>query len=528
MRFDTIIMGGEVVDGTKKAAFKSDVGIKGERILAIGDLAGAEAAEKIDAAGLIVAPGFIDIHTHSDFTLLVNGAAESQVHQGVTLEVIGQCGFSLAPVDDADSANVLVPAQFQKIEITWKSFGEYLARLERQDLGVNVIAMVGQGTIRRTVMQDALRPATPTETDRMVRLLEESLAEGAGGFSTGLEYWPGKSSTCEEILPLCEVAARRNVLYSTHVRNRDNYYDVSFAEALALARNSGVKLQISHIQPKFGAPPNAMAHTLDMIEWAGEAGADVAFDVIPSVWAHTGLTAALPSWALEGGTEKLIKRLQNPEEREKMKYNPMPHWLLVPARKWDRIALLRSSHHKDLIGMTFEEIGQARGVDPYDAYFDLLLEAGDDLHSLMWTSRNFSEDDVRLCLKQPECGVISDTFALAPHGALKGMIGSLNGYGWVARLFEHYVRQEGLLSLEEAVHKITSLPASRLGLNDRGILRPGAQADITIFNINTISDNSSITAPCVYPSGIEHVLVNGKFTIKSADRMDVNPGRVIR
>lgn len=528
MMFDTIILGGKIADGSGKPAFKSDVGINGDRVAAVGALSEAEAKEKINAEGLIVAPGFIDIHTHSDFTLLINGAAESQVHQGVTLEVIGQCGTSLAPLENSELDSVLVPDRFSDLDISWKTFGEYLSRLEQQQLGINVMALVGQGTIRRAVMKDAWRPASPAEINKMVQLLENSLDEGAGGFSTGLEYWPGKSSSPEEIAPLCEVAASRNALYATHVRNRDAYYDLAFSEALALARISGVKLQISHIQPKFDAPPQAMEHTLEMIHWSREAGADVAFDVLPTVWSHTKLTASLPAWALDGGKYKLIERLQNPEEREKMKYNPNPVWLLVPARKWDKIVLLRSSRHEDLIGMTFEEIGRKRGVDPYDAYFDLLLEAGDDLHSLMWTSDNFSEDDVRLCLKQPECSVISDTFALAPYGELAGMIGSLNGYGWIARLFEHYVRQESIITLEDAVHRVTGLAAERLGLEDRGYIRSGCRADITIFDPKTISDRSTIHEPCVYPTGIAHVLVNGQFAIKDAKRMKFNAGQVIR
>lgn len=528
MIFDTIISGGEIIDGSNKQAFKSDAGIKDDRILAIGKLAGAEAAEIIDASGLMVAPGFIDIHTHSDSTLLADGAAESQVHQGVTLEVIGQCGLSLAPHDDYEFIKSLLTVDSADLDITWQTFGEYLARLEQQELGLNVMAFVGHGTIRRAVIKDAWRPATPKEIKEMVRLLEASLAEGASGFSTGLEYWPGKASNTEELIPLCEAASRHNVLYATHVRNRDAYYDQGFCEALALARNTGVKLQISHIQPKYGAPPHAMEHTLEMIRWAREAGADVAFDVIPSVWSHTGLAASLPSWALEGGLEKLMARLLNPGEREKMKQNPNPVWLLVPARKWDRILLLRSNQNQDLIGMTFEQIGEKRGVDPYDAFFDLLLEAGEDLRSLMWTSHNFSEADVRLCLQQPECIVMSDTMALAPYGVLKETIGSLNGYGWAARLLQHYVREEAVIPLEEAVHRITGLPATRLGLTDRGVLRPGAMADITVFDAQAVTDHSTIKEPCIHPSGIVHVMVNGKFAVKNAERLKTNTGRVIR
>jgi N-acyl-D-amino-acid deacylase len=528
MMFDVIIAGGDIVDGSNKPAFKSDVGIKGDRIITIGDLADAEAEEKIGAAGLTVAPGFIDIHTHSDFTLLINGAAESQVHQGVTLEVIGQCGTSCAPLGNSEPAKPSVPGYQSGLDITWKTFGEYLGRLEQQELGLNVIALVGHGTIRRAVLNDELRPVTEDEINEMMCILESSLEEGAKGLSSGLEYWPGSVSNPEEILPLCEVTKRHNGLYATHVRNRDLAYDLGFSEALAMARISGVKLQISHIQPKFGAPPHAMEHTLKMIHWAREAGADVAFDVIPHDWNHTSLTASLPSWAFDGGLDKLGARLRNPDNREKMKHNPKPIWQLVTARKWDKIVLLRSKKNKDLIGMTFEQIGKERRKDPYDAYFDLLLEEGDDLNSLMWTSHAFSEADIHLCLQQPECIVASDTMALAPYGALKDTIGSLSGYSWIARLFQHYVREQSIISLEDAVHRVTGLPAERLGLKDRGYVRPGGIADITIFDPKTITDRSTIRNPCCYPTGIAHVLVNGDFAIKNAVRKNINAGRVIR
>jgi N-acyl-D-aspartate/D-glutamate deacylase len=306
------------------------------------------------------------------------------------------------------------------------------------------------------------------------------------------------------------------------------YFDMGFSEALSMARNSGVRLQIAHIQPKFGAPPHAMEHTLEMIHWARKAGADVAFDIIPHDWNHIKLTASLPSWAFEGGFEKLTARLKNSDDREKMKQNPKPVWQLVPAGKWNRIRLLRSKKNKHLIGLTFEQIGKERGKDPYDAYFDLLLEEGEDLNSLMWTSHAFSESDIHLCLQQTECIVISDTKALAPYGALKDTIGSLSGYGWIARLFQHYVREKSIISFEDAVYRVTGLPAERLGLKDRGYVRPGCMADITIFDPKTITDRSTINQPCIYPSGIAHVLVNGHFVIKNAERIKVNPGRVIR
>ncbi len=528
MMFDLVISGGKIVDGSGRAVFQSDVGIKEDRITAVGDLADALAEKRIDVNGLVVAPGFIDLHTHSDCTLLVNGAAESQVHQGVTLEVVGQCGYSAAPIPDAELGKRVLIGYHPSIEIDWRSFDEYLNRLAKTDLGLNVMSAVGHGTVFQTVMKGELRSPNPDEIDEMVRLVETALEEGAVGLSTGLELMPGSMARPEEILPLIAATERYGAVYETHVRNRDVSYDVGFAEALAAARMTGVKLQIAHIQPKFGAPERAMEHTLEMIRWTRESGVDVCFDLFPYDWNHIGVSAALPPWAFEGGIDALLKRLGDPKAREKMKKNPKPIWQLIPAGRWNDIVLFRSTHHKDLIGLTFEEIGRRRKVDPYEAAFDLLLEEGEDLYDLSMTGHSFSEADVKLCLSQPESIVISDTMAVAPYGLLEDTIGSLIGYGWTARLFQKYVREDPVLSLEEAVNKLTGLPAQRLGLKDRGHIVAGAMADVVVFDPDTIENRATLKRPAQYPRGIEYVLVNGKTVIEKGNRTGNNPGRVIR
>ncbi len=529
MTFDCLLEGGTIYDGTGADPVVADVGIAGGRITAIGDLGAAEAERRLDVAGLAVAPGFIDLHTHSDFTLLVNGHAESQVHQGVTTEVVGQCGISCAPVNcDADIEKNGVGYMAGHICLGWRSFGDYLKRLEATPLGVNVAAFVGQGTVQQAVMGDALRAPEPEELAQMERLVEEAFEQGAAGLSSGLEYWPGRLSKVEHLVPLVEVAARRDGLYATHVRNRDIYYDIGFGEAISTARAAGARLQISHIQPKFGAPDYAMEHTLEMIALAGRHGLDCAFDVIPHDWSHTRVSAILPPWALQGGPEALLDRLADPKQRARMKQNPDPMWRIVSAGHWHEIRLLRSDENPHLVGATFEEIGRDRGVDPYDAALDLLREEGEGLHQLLWTSRSFSEADIRLCLQQPDCAVISDTLALAPYGALEEQIGSLSGYGWAARFLGTYVRDEALLSLAEGIRKVTAVPAARLGLKDRGSLAVGMQADIVVFEAERIASRCTIEAPRRYATGIAHVLVNGRPVVQDGARLDANPGRVLR
>ncbi len=529
MLFDSILAGGTVYDGSGAPGFAADVGIREGRITVLGDLSEAEAGERLDASGLAVAPGFVDLHTHSDFTLVVNGRAESQVHQGVTTEAVGQCGHSCAPLRAREDIARVAIGYVQGSEGTgWKSFDEYLSHLEQRPLGVNVAAFVGHGAVHRAVLGDAMRAPEPDEVDAMADLVRESLEAGAAGFSTGLEYWPGSLASIEHIVPLCKAASDADALYATHVRNRDYYYDLGFGEALATARQAQAKLQISHIQPKFGAPPHAMEHTLEMVRDAGRREVDVAFDVIPHDWSHTLVMAILPQWALEGGVERTLVRLADPAARVRIKRNPRPIWQLVAAGRWSDIVLLHSNQNPQLIGTTFAEIGKLRSVDPYDAVFDLLLEEGDEMAQMMWTSQSFSEDDIKLCLEQSECAVISDTLALAPYGDLAEQLGSLSGYGWAPRFLRRYVAEQSVLDLPEAVRRLTSLPAARLGLRDRGAIRPGAWADITVFDPERIAEGWSIAEPRVYPSGIEHVFVNGRAAVRGGRRTEADGGMVLR
>ncbi len=526
--FDTILQGGCVIDATGSAPYLADVGIVGDRIAAIGDLSLATAKARIDCHGLTVAPGFIDIHTHSDYTLLVDGRADSQICQGVTTEVIGQCGFSCAPLKSAAGGRGVIGYVELGMDMTWRSFGEYLDRLEQAKPAVNVAALVGHGAIHRAVMGDESKAPTESDVAEMVKLAEQAFDDGAKGLSTGLEYWPGNDAPMQEIEALTAVAARRGGLYATHVRNRDVYYDLGFTEAVATARHAGARLQISHIQPKFGAPAQAMQHTLELLYRARREGVDVAYDIIPHDWSHTVMVSVLPAWAREGGTTQTLERLRDPSLRERMKHNPRPIWRLVTERKWDDIVLLKSAVNADLVGLSFAEIGRQRGIDPYDAVFDILFEEGQGLSSVMWTSRSFSDADVCMCLRETDSMVMSDTLALTDRGPLNGTIGSLSGYGWTARLLGHYVRDRQIISLPEAIAKITSMPADRVGIRDRGRLTVGSFADVVVFDAATVQDRSSFLLPRRHPDGIAHVWVNGVQVVNEGQRNDAQPGQVLR
>jgi N-acyl-D-amino-acid deacylase len=525
--FDCILSHGTLIDGTGAPARDADIALRGDRVVAIvaaGALDSAVSAERIDARGLTLTPGFIDIHTHSDFTLLVDGRADSAVCQGVTTEVVGQCGFSAAPMGAVpDASQMLGHIAEAGVALDWRGFGGYLERLEAARPAVNVAAFVGHGAIRRAAGVGASHTSMRT-------LAEQAFDDGAFGLSTGLEYWPGNEAPAEEIEAMAAVAARRARLYATHVRNRDIDCAAGFAEALQTARSAGARLQISHIQPKFGAPPNAMARALEQLDDAERHhGVDVAFDVIPHEWSHTVVVSCLPAWAREGGTAATLARLADPAARARMKHNPQPIWRLASEGHWDRIVLLRSLAHPEWVGQTIATIARLLGhADGFDAVLDLLRDEGEQMPQLMWTARNFDDADICLCLRDRRCSVMSDTLTVSARGPLQGVIGSLGGYGWTARLLGGYARERGVLTLAEAVHRISGRPAARLGLIDRGVLREGAFADLAVFDAQGVQDATSIAAPATHPAGFVHVFVNGRAVVRGGRRNDECPGRVLR
>jgi len=375
--FDILIKKGKIIDGSGQAGYIGDVGIKEGCIIAIGALEDSQAGQTIDAQGLIVTPCFIDIHTHSDVTLIADPRAESQIRQGVTTEVIGQCGVSLAPCTDetrkATLNNFGIP-DFGE----WNSFEQLLEVMENARIATNVVGMVGHGALRNTVMgMNAPRPATDKEVAKMVKLLEQSLEQGAFGWTTGLEYHPGKMASYDEIAALCSTVARVDGFYATHSRNRDSRYFVGFGEALDVARETGVRLQISHINPKYGRPEHTMRNTIQMIEWAREEGLDVAMDILPTNWNHTSATALLPAWSFELSKEDFISLLKTKNGRQRLKVNPLSIWQLAVEEKWDRIRLLACVQNSQYIGCTIQDIAQDRKTTCWDVIFDLMLEEGE-------------------------------------------------------------------------------------------------------------------------------------------------------
>lgn len=528
MTYDTLITNARIVDGSGAPWFESDVAISGNRIAAIGNLSGMQAGRRIDARGWLLAPGFIEIHGHSDSTLLINPRAESSIHQGVTTECTGNCGSSLFPVNEKNRDQVFnhFTSFVSEYDVTWCSLTELKARYESQGIAVNIVPMVGHNTVRQAVKGLHMGPASRYELEAMADLVDQAMAQGARGFSTGLEYPPGSASNQEELVFLTRPLRLYRGLYVTHIRNRDLRYMEAIEEALAIGTEAGVAVQISHNVAKIGAPEGIMERVLKRIERARENGLNVAFDVGAYLGGQTTPLGSLPPWAFEGGPEETLKRLADPETREKMRAYEYPIWRIVRLGMWDKVRLASSKANARWVGKTFAEIAAAQEKDPWDVMFDLLLAEGGGFYDLMWEGEIYKPEDRDRVLRHPLSSVCCDGRTLAPYGPLSKR-DYHHVYTWIAYLLRHHVRERGFLSLEEAVHKVTGSAANRLGLFDRGFIREGLAADLVLFDLESVHDRATLEAPHLYPEGFHYVFVNGRLTLEEGSHTGALAGKVL-
>ncbi|MBI2154765.1 MAG: D-aminoacylase [Candidatus Rokubacteria bacterium] len=528
--FDTKIEGATVVDGTGAPGFRADVGITGEVIAAVGDLSREPAGTTLRASGLTLAPGFIDIHSHSDWRLWANRRAESKIRQGVTTEVVGNCGFSPAPVnpsfrEDLRGFALYVP---EGMDFSWQSVEEYLTRFDHGGCALNVIQLLGHGTLRIAAMGFARRKPTDRELAHMKRLVAESLEGGAWGISTGLIYAPGSYGETDEIVELARVAGRHRGFYASHIRGEAANLLNSITEAITIGREGELPVQVSHIKaagrPHWGKVKDALA----LIDAARAEGLDVTADVYPYTASSTTLRTLLPGWALEGGVEAMLGRLQNPAERARLRAEveagKKGEEDLVANAGWDGIMIAYAPGSREVEGKRLSEIAKERGVAPMDAVMDLLLASRGKVYMILF---QLDEADLRLALAHPHVMIGSDGSALATHGELGQGKLHPRSYGTFPRVLARYWRDERLLSVEQAVHKMTGLPATKLGLKDRGVIRVGAKADLVAFNGRTVADRATYEEPYQYAAGIEYVLVNGRLVIKGGEHTGSLPGRVL-
>jgi N-acyl-D-amino-acid deacylase len=526
---DLKIEGATVIDGTGTAGGRADVGIRDERIVALGDLSREPAGNRLHAAGKTVAPGFIDMHSHSDWRLLGNRRAESKIRQGVTTEVVGNCGFSPAPasdefLDDLRSFALYVP---KGMDFRWRSVGDYLRAYDAGGLALNVVQLVGHGTLRVAVMGFARRAPDARELTRMQKLLADAHEDGAWGLSTGLIYAPGSYAATEEIVTLARVAARHRGFYASHIRGEGATLLDAVAEAIRIGREADLPVQISHVKAAGRPSWGRVADALALVDAARGEGLDVTADVYPYTASSTSLRTLLPDWALEGGPEAMLERLADPAARARIRrevLSPATGHGLAERVGWENVMIAGCEHRTDAIGKRLSEIAAARGLEPVDAMLELLADVAGRAAVIQF---QIDEADLRRVLVHRHVMIGSDGSALAPYGEMAAGQPHPRSYGTFPRVLGEYVREQRVLALPHAIHKMTVLPARRLGLRDRGVIAVGARADLVVFDARRVADLATYEAPHRYPAGIEHVLVNGRFVIKDGEHTGSLPGRVL-
>ena len=521
------------MDGTGSPWFRGDVGIVGDRITAVGALGDTTASARVDATDLIVAPGFIDLLGQSEFNVLVDGRAASKILQGVTTEVTGE-GSSIAPVNDRLILEAAPNATHFGVAQDWRTLADYFKRLdERSHSAINVATFVGAGGIRNYVIWKDDRPATPAELERMKQLVAEAMQQGALGLSTSLQYVPDRFASTDEIVELAKVAARYGGVYFTHQRSESARIFESLDEVFAIAERAGIPAEIWHLKTAYKANFGKMPEVLRRIEAARARGLDVTANQYPYTRASNGLDSCLPLWAREGGFEKTLPRLTDPATRERIKKDMDDPNATTWENQWyganggDGV-MLSSVLNRDLAkyeGMTLTQIGKAMGKDPRDAVIDLVI--ADHGESSVITSI-MDEDDVRTALRHPLVGVGTDSGAQAQDGRLSESKSHPRAWGSFPRILGRYVRDEHLLTLEEAIRKMTSKAADRVHLTDRGVLRPGMMADVTVFDAATIRDVSTFDDPKHYAVGVTQVFVNGTRVVADGAITAARPGRALR
>jgi dihydroorotase/N-acyl-D-amino-acid deacylase len=529
--FDLVIRDGHIVDGTGSPWYAADIGIRDGRIAAIGKLTSAEARKTIDAHGLTVAPGFIDMLGQSELTILVNPSLPSKIYQGITTEITGE-GGSAAPSNDALRAADRGEYQHFGITADWSTYREYFARLEKQGIGINVADYVGATQIRRMVLGDDDRAPTAAELERMKELVRQAMHDGAVGVSTSLQYAPAPYAKTEELIALAAEAGKLGGIYATHMRSEGDAETAAIDEAIRIGREGHLPVEIWHLKAAGRKNWGRMPAIVAQIETARAAGVEVGANTYAyTAWFNT-FSAFIPPWAHDGGDRKLIERLKDPATRSRIRKD-----METPSSSWDNewleiagpeailIGAVQNPKLLPLQGKTIAEIAKMRGKDPIDTICDLLIEDNAATEVAVF---GMSEPDVTLALQQPWVSIDNDSQGTAPDGILGQAHPHPRAYGTFPRILRKYVREEHKLTLEDAIRKFSALPAQRMRLSDRGVLKQGMWADIVIFDPATIRDLATFEKPNQLSEGMQYVLVNGDPVIEDGKMTHALPGKVLR
>jgi N-acyl-D-amino-acid deacylase len=529
--FDVIVRGGTVYDGTGAAGRRADVGIRGDRIAAVGDLAAAQGTTVVDATGLAVAPGFINMLSWATESLLVDGRSQGDIRQGVTLEIFGE-GSSMGPLNDAMKRRAIEQMGDIKYEITWTTLAEYLQELERRGVSPNVASFVGATTIREHVIGLEDRKPTAAQLEEMRALVRREMEAGALGIGSSLIYAPAFYATTEELIELCKVAAEYRGKYISHMRSEGNRLLEAVDELVRISREAGIPAEIYHLKAAGQANWPKMNDVIAKVEAARRAGLKITADMYTYTAGATGLDAAMPPWVLDGGYDEAYKRLRDPQVRPKIAAairSGGSDWenLYVAAGSPERVLLVEFKNEKlkPLTGKTLAEVAKLRNEDPVDTIMNLVLEDRSRVGTVYFM---MSEENLRQQIRLPWVSFGSDAGSMAPEPPFTRSSAHPRAYGNFARLLGRYVRDEKVIPLEEAVRRLTGLPATNLELDRRGFIREGMFADLAVFDPATIADRATFEQPHQFAVGMRHVFVNGGHVLKDGEHTGATPGRVVR
>jgi N-acyl-D-aspartate/D-glutamate deacylase len=528
--FDFVIENGHIIDGTGSPWYAADIGIRDGKIAAIGHLAGP-ATRRIDAHGMIVAPGFIDMLGQSELTILVNPQLPSKIFQGITTEITGE-GGSIAPLNDPIIAADHVAYEHYKVKPDWRTLAQYFARLERQGMGINLASYVGATQVRRMVLGDADKKPNDAELNSMKAFVRAAMEEGAVGLSTSLQYAPAPYATTEELIALASEASKYGGIYATHMRSEGAHVLEAIDEAVRIGREAKIPVEIWHLKaagkPQWGLMPAIVAR----IDAARSSGVDVGANTYAYPAWFNSTSAFIPPWAHDGGDKKMIERLKDPAMRSRIRKELLTpnaawenEWQEVPGPEAILIAVVANQRLLPLQGKTLEQIAKERGKDPIETLMDILVEDEAFTYNAVF---GMSEPDVALALQQPWVSVDNDSQGTAPDGILGKEHPHPRAYGTFPRILRKYVREEHKLTLEDAIRKFTALPAQRMRLADRGVLKQGMWADVVIFDPDSIRDLATFDNPNQLAVGMSYVLVNGVPVIAEGKMTNALPGKVVR
>lgn len=521
--FDIVISGGQVFDGTGGPAWTTDIGIVGDTIAALEKIPSDRGKIHIDATGLQISPGFIDIHTHSSVSVLKYPTADSRVRQGITTEITGNCGGSAAPVGKQDQGQ---NENSEDYPITWSDVASYFKTVEEKRISLNQAMLLGQGTLRSNVIGSGDRVVKPEELAQILRSLEEGLDQGAVGLSTGLEYVPGVYTPMEELIQMARIVARRGGFYASHVRNEEAGLLSAINEAIEIGRQTGIRVEVSHLKACGRANWNKQQAAIDLIESARKEGIEVLADAYPYEAWSTDLDVLLQPWVRDGGAEAIVGRLSDPALREQLR-KEIDKQIMENDAGYDGIYVssLDSEKNRLLIGKNLLQIAELWKIEPVDAYVRLLIEEKD---VVSYIGHGINPENVETVLSHPLVMIGSDGYSLMAEKARPDSKPHPRSYGTYPRFLGHYVRERKLMDWPAAIRKATSMPADQVGLKDRGRIARGKRADIVVFDSNSIIDEATFENPERYSKGVIHVFVNGVPVVQNEKHTGKTPGRILR